>query len=124
MLNSFLFSVIIGTTLGFLAGLGVGGGSLLMLWLTVIIGIEYPQARIINLLFFIPCALISSLFRWKQGVFQFSTLLPAILAGSLFAIVAAYLSSQINLIILKKLFGGLLILTGIREMLYRPRKAR
>ena len=117
MLNSFLFSVIIGTTLGFLAGLGVGGGSLLMLWLTVIIGIEYPQARIINLLFFIPCALISSLFRWKQGVFQFSALLPAILAGSLFAIVAAYLSSQINLIILKKLFGGLLILTGIREML-------
>ena len=124
MLNSFLFSVIIGTTLGFLAGLGVGGGSLLMLWLTVIIGIEYPQARIINLLFFIPCALISSLFRWKQGVFQFCALLPAILAGSLFAIVAAYLSSQINLIILKKLFGGLLILTGIREMLYRQRKAR
>ena len=67
MLESFWFSVFVGTILGALAGLGVGGGSLLMLWLTVVIGMEHGQARGINLLFFLPAAGISTLLRWKQG---------------------------------------------------------
>ena len=124
MVNHFLFSTIIATVLGFLAGLGVGGGSLLMLWLTVVIGIEYPQARVINLLFFIPCALISTLFRWKQGALQLKPLLLAILSGTMCAILASTISKQIDLVLLKKLFGALLVITGTRELFYRPRKAR
>lgn len=92
-----------------------------MIWLTVVIGIEYPQARIINLLFFIPCALISTLFHWKQGFLQIRTVFPAVLTGIIFAILAAYLSRQIDLVLLKKLFGALLIITGLRELFYRPR---
>lgn len=124
MLDSFLCSMLIGTALGFLAGLGVGGGSLLMLWLTVVIGIEYPHARIINMLFFLPCALICTLFRWKQGALNIRTVLPAIVAGSISAILATTISNQIDLALLKKLFGALLVFTGIRELFYRPRKAR
>ena len=116
--------MLIGTALGFLAGLGVGGGSLLMLWLTAVIGIEYPHARIINMLFFLPCALICTLFRWKQGALNIRTVLPAIVAGSISAILATTISNQIDLALLKKLFGGLLVFTGIRELFYRPRKAR
>ena len=124
MVNSFLYSTIIGTVLGVLAGLGVGGGSLLMLWLTVVIGMEYPQARIINLLFFIPCALISTLFRWKQGTLQIKTIIPAILTGSVCAVLAVAISQYLDLVLLKKLFGALLVITGIREIFYRPRNAR
>ena len=71
--------------LGFLAGLGVGGGSLLMLWLTFIVGMEYEQARIVNLLFFLPSALIATLFHNKQGSVHIKKILPAILAGCAFA---------------------------------------
>ena len=124
MLNNFLFSSVIGTVLGFLAGLGVGGGSLLMLWLTAVLGMEHPQARTVNLLFFLPCALVSTLFRWKQGAIAFKTVFPAIMAGCLCAILGAWLSGQIHLELLKKLFGGLLIVTGVREVFYRPLKAR
>ena len=53
--------------LGFLAGLGVGGGSLLMLWLTAVANMDYAVARTVNLLFFLPTALIASLFHKKQG---------------------------------------------------------
>ena len=40
MLESFPFSVFLGSIFGFLAGIGVGGGSLLVLWLTVVLGME------------------------------------------------------------------------------------
>lgn len=110
--------------LGFLAGLGVGGGSLLMLWLTLVAGMEYPQARIINLLFFLPSAFISTLFRRKQGSVQFKKILPAILVGCAAAAIFSFVGKCVETELLKKCFGGLLLFTGIRELFYRPRKAK
>ena len=114
----------IGTLLGFLSGLGVGGGSLLMLWLTLVVGMEHPQARIINLLFFIPSAIVASLFRWKQGALEIKKVLPAVIAGCICAGLFAWLSKSLDITLLKKLFGILLLFTGLRELFYRPRKAR
>lgn len=110
--------------LGFLAGLGVGGGSLLMLWLTFIVGMEYGQARIINLLFFLPSALISTFFHRKQGSVNSKKILPAIVAGCAFAALFSYIGNKIDTTLLKKCFGGLLLVTGLRELFYRPRKAK
>lgn len=121
MLDSLPVILIVGTVLGFLAGLGVGGGSLLILWLTLVLGMEHPQARLINLLFFLPSAIIASFFRWKQGKLDFKKVLPAILTGCIAAGVCSFLSSSMDITLLKKLFGGLLLLTGIRELLYKPR---
>lgn len=116
--------IIIGSVLGFLSGLGVGGGSLLMLWLTLVLEIPHHVARSINLLFFIPSAIIASLFRWKQGTLDIKKILPAILCGCIAAAVFSIISKQIDITILKKLFGVLLLLTGIRELFYRPRNAK
>lgn len=106
---------------GFLAGLGVGGGSLLMLWLTIFTGTPYPQARIINLLFFLPSAAIASIFRWKQGTLKLRRILPAFIAGCIAAAICSVLSRFLELEILQKMFGYLLLITGIREILYRPK---
>lgn len=124
MLNSLPVTLLVSTVLGFLAGLGIGGGSLLMLWLTAILGMEHPAARGINLLFFLPCAVISCLFRWKQGKLKFRHVLPAIISGCISAAVFAWLSGTIRLDVLQKLFGILLLATGLRELFYRPRNAR
>ena len=107
--------------LGFLAGLGVGGGSLLMLWLTIIANVEYEQARIINLLFFLPSALIATLFHRKQGSVDIKKILPAIISGCISAAVFSVIGRNIDTAILKKLFGLLLLATGIKELLYRPK---
>lgn len=110
--------------LGFLAGLGVGGGSLLMLWLTVVVGMEYPQARVINLLFFLPGALIATLFHCKQGRLNIKKILPAIVLGSVTAALFSFIGNKIDTAFIQKCFGGLLLLTGLRELFYRPRKAK
>ena len=110
--------------LGFLAGLGVGGGSLLMLWLTFIVGMEYGQARIINLLFFLPSALIATLFHRKQGSVDIKKTPPAVVAGCALAALFSHVGNKIDTTLLKKCFGGLLLVTGLRELFYRPRKAK
>ena len=124
MLDSLPFVLLISIGFGFLAGIGVGGGSLLIMWLTLVIGMAHAQARIINLLFFLPSAIVASVFRWKQGKLEFQKVLPAIIAGCIAAAIFSYISLQIDVTMLKKLFGGLLLFTGIRELFYRPRKAR
>lgn len=123
MLASFPVSVLTGTLLGFLAGLGVGGGSLLILWLTLVLGMEQAAARIINLLFFLPAAGISCLFRWKQGGLKLRPSLPAILSGCAAALLFTWFSAGIDTAILKKLFGILLLFTGLREIRYKPKKS-
>lgn len=124
MLESLPVILIVGTVLGFLAGLGIGGGSLLILWLTMVLSVEQNIARGINLLFFIPAALIACFFRWKQGSIHWKKILPAMASGCLAAALFSWLGGFMELDLLKKLFGGLLILTGLRELFYRPRKFR
>ena len=121
MLESFPVMLLVGTVLGFLAGLGVGGGSLLILWLTLVIGMPAGEARLLNLLFFLPSAIISSLFRWRQGAVDFKKISPAIIFGCISAGFFAFWGSRLNSELLKKLFGILLLATGIRELLYKPK---
>lgn len=111
--------LLIGTVLGFLTGLGVGGGSLLILWLTIGLGMEQSLARGINLLFFLPSALIACCFRWKQGVLDLKKLLPAIVSGAAAAAVFSLIGLRLNADALKKGFGVLLLITGARELLWR-----
>lgn len=122
MLESLPVILFVSTVLGFLAGIGVGGGSLLILWLTLVLNMAQPQARMLNLLFFLPSAVVASLFRWKQGALQIKKIMPAIFAGCLAAGVFSWLSTQFDTSLLKKLFGALLLITGIRELLYKPKK--
>lgn len=114
----------IAIVLGFLAGLGVGGGSLLMLWLTLVVGIEYADARTINLLFFLPCAITATFFHRKQGRVKLRKILPAIVCGCIASALSAVIGTKVDTRIIKKFFGGLLLITGLRELLYRPRNAK
>lgn len=124
MLNTIPVAIIAGILLGYLAGLGIGGGSLLILYLTAVIGMDSDGARAINLMFFITAAGSVFLIRRKRGELNLRRILPAIAGGcvtsALFSILRYYLDEQV----LRKLFGILLLATGIRELFYRPRKAR
>lgn len=108
--------------LGFLSGLGTGGGSLLILWLTLAVSMQQAEARVINLMFFIPSALVACFFRWKQGKLDLKKVLPAIVTGSMTAALFTILGRELDTSLLKKLFGGLLIFTGIRELFYKPKQ--
>ncbi len=117
-----MVAVLVGTILGFLSGLGIGGGSLLILYLTLVLDLETAAARGINLMFFIPSALVAILFRWKQGHIDFRKIFPAILGGCLSALAFCILGSHMDTSLLRKLFGALLITTGLKELTWRSVK--
>lgn len=112
--------IAVGTVLGFLTGLGVGGGSLLILWLTIITGMEQELARGINLLFFLPSAAIACCYRRKQGTLNISKILPAVISGTAAAAIFSWIGLEADTEFLKKAFGILLISTGLRELMYKP----
>lgn len=124
MVSHPLISVLVGLALGILTGLGTGGGSLLILWLTMALHMPAAQARTINLLFFLPCALVATILRLKQKILSFRKLALPILAGCIAAAIFSVMGQKIDTAQLEKLFGVLLIYTGLRELFYRARKPR
>lgn len=122
MVNTFLVALIIGSALGFLSGLGTGGGSLLILWLTLVMGMDGYTSRLINLMFFIPSAVIVCLFRAKQHRFHVKKVLPAIIAGSISSGICAIIVRKMDIVLLQRCFGYLLLLIGTRQLLSKPKK--
>ncbi len=121
MVESFPVAIAAGAVLGFLSGLGIGGGSLLVLWLTWAVGLDAPSARLINLLFFIPAALCACFFRLRQGHLPLKKLWQPMLLGCLAAGAFAFLAGRIDTHLLQKLFGWFLVVTGLRELFYKPK---
>ena len=124
MLTSFPVCVIVGSALGFLTGMGVGGGSLLILWLTLVLGFDQTAARGVNLMFFLPASAICCVFRLRQGRLNLRTCLPAILSGCAAAVAGSLIAASVDTGLLRKPFGILLLATGLRELTYRPHRRR
>ena len=121
-MDSLLITLAIGTLLGFLTGLGVGGGSLLMVWLTAVLGVDALTARGINLLFYLPGAIIAICFRKKQGKIQWRNVLPPAIAGCTAAAVCSHFSTAVDNSIFRTIFGVILIAAGVRELFWRPKQ--
>ncbi len=100
---------------GIMASMGLGGGMILIIYLTVFTDIPQLQAQGINLVFFIPIAVISLIFHTKNRLVHWKTALLAIAAGSVCAAAAAWFASGFSQTFLRKLFAGFLVLMGIKE---------
>lgn len=117
-----VMDIFIGVAFGYLAGLGIGGGTLLILWITLVEKMTQADARAINLMFFIVSAGVVTISRLKKGSLDLPKLLPAIFAGCAAASGGSLLSSTIETDLLRPFFGVLLIACGIRELFYRPKE--
>ena len=122
MLSSFPAAILVGALLGFLSGLGVGGGSLLVVWLTAVLAMEPRMAQGVNLLFFLPAAACACVFHIRNKKLPWALVLPAAGAGCLTAALGSWLAGTMDTELLRKLFGGLLILTGLPELFRKGKK--
>lgn len=112
-----------GLVCGVLSGWGIGGGSLLMVWMTAVLSMEQKAAQGINLLYFLPTAAAALIFHTKNRLIEWKAVVPAAIAGSATAALAALLSANLEMSLLRKLFGGFLILVGLSEVFLKTRKA-
>ena len=66
-MTGWLFPALCGLLTGILSSWGVGGGTLLLLCMTLFFGVEQRTAQAINLLYFLPTAGISLFAHRKNG---------------------------------------------------------
>ena len=111
MLN-FLIAVLAGLVCGVLSGFGIGGGSLLMVWMTAVLAMEQKAAQGINLLYFLPTAVCALIFHAKHRQICWKAVVPAALAGCAAAVPGALLAASLEMELLRKLFGGFLCFYG------------
>ena len=120
-LNEWLLPLAVGAATGVLSGFGVGGGTLLLVYMTAVAGLDQHLAQGTNLLYFLPAGLLALPAHVKNGYIEKPLLLPAILAGLVCAALGAWAANAMDVELLRKCFGGFLILVGCRE-LFSPAK--
>lgn len=116
---SWILPCCIGIATGILSGFGVGGGSLLLIYLTTFATIGQHEAQAINLVYFLPAALAALPAHRKNGFLETRTAGYAILGGLVCTVIAALISNRLDVSLLRKLFGVFLLLIGLRELFYR-----
>lgn len=111
-----LFDALAGAITGVLSGFGIGGGTLLLIYLTTFAGMEQTLAQSINLLYFLPAAATSLPSHIKNGYVKKRAALPAILSGLVFTAIAAWVATALDVRLLRKCFGIFLLYIGITEL--------
>lgn len=111
-----LFSAAVGLITGVLSGFGIGGGSLLMLYLTILAGVEQRTAAAINLLYFLACAPAALISHIKNGLIEKKAVLWCAGFGVLCAAGASFLAAYTDISLLRRGFGLLLLYIGFREI--------
>ena len=118
-MTGWLLPLGVGAATGVLSGFGVGGGTLLLVYMTAFAGVEQHLAQGINLLYFLPAGLMALPAHVKNGYVERAALLPAIGAGLLCAALAAWVATGLEVGLLRKLFGGFLVAVGLMELFSR-----
>lgn len=117
-----LIPALAGAVTGVLSGFGVGGGSLLLIYMTSFAGVEQHLAQGINLLYFLPTAATALPTHLKNGYVDKPTLLPAIVAGLAGTALAAWVATALEVELLRKCFGVFLLYIGVTELFRKTPK--
>ena len=109
---------------GILTAMGMGGGGILILYLNLFTDFSQHEAQGINLLLFLPCALIAILYYRCKKVFRLKEAVPFMLWGLLGAGAGCALSALIDTEWLRKGFGVFLLVIGLRELIAALKKSK
>lgn len=118
-MSDWILPLIVGAATGVLSGFGVGGGTLLLVYMTAFAGVEQRLAQGINLLYFLPAGLLALPAHLKNGYIEKPALLPAVGAGLVCAALSAWAATTIEVGLLRKCFGAFLIAVGLMELFER-----
>lgn len=114
--------VLIGVVSGIVSGSGQGGGTILILCLTLFYGIDQHKAQATNLIFFVPTAISAIIVSIKEKNIKWKVVVPVIISGMISALIGAYFSTKTDVKSLKKYFGIFLAIIAIYEIYNYTRK--
>ena len=107
--------IIIGFFSGIISGMGIGGGTILIPSLVLFIGLNQLEAQGINLIVFIPIAIVALITHRKEGNLDFKYGKFLIVGGIFGAIIGSLIAIRLKPDILRKYFGIFLAVIGLYE---------
>lgn len=111
-----MLEVLIGMVSGVVSGTGMGGGTILILLLTLFMGINQHVAQATNLVFFIPTSISAIIMNIKEKNVNLRIGVQVSLCGIVGAIIGAIISSGLEVNMLRKYFGIFLAIIGIFQV--------
>ena len=111
----YVLIVIFGIISGILGGMGMGGGTLLIPALTLLLGVGQHQAQGVNMLAFLPAALLALHIHRKEGRVSLQHAWPILLSGLAGAALGTLAAAALEAAWLKKVFGAFLFFLGLMQ---------
>jgi uncharacterized protein len=118
-----IINMLIGFLAGFIGALGLGGGGVLVMFLTAFMGVGQLKAQGTNLLFFIPVGLFALLIHSRKKLVSWKIAVPAIICGLAGAGIGCLLANILGAFAMRKIFGAMLLILGAWE-LFAPHKEK
>lgn len=124
-----MIEILTGFISGIVSGTGMGGGTILILCLSIFLGIDQKIAQATNLVFFIPTSIAAIYINIKEKNINFKVAKVIIFFGVIGAVVGAIIAQNIDTKLLKKLFGIFLSFIAIHEIyvifkMYKKNKSK
>lgn len=123
-MSEYIFAFLAAAATGTLAGLGVGGGGLLVIYLVLIKGMGQIEAQGINLAFFVVCSLVSQSIHQKKRRILKKALLCIAPAAVLGALLGSFLCTLCPPAVVRRCFGVLLLFSGLWELFSQHREGK
>ena len=112
-----LYYIIAGTISGIIAGMGMGGGNFLIPVLTLIFEFTQKTAQGINLLAFLPMAIVCLIIHFKNKLVNLKIGIPIVITGAISSFFGAMLANTLTNSNLKLYFGIFLIIIGVYQVI-------
>ncbi len=105
--------ILFGFLSGILGGMGMGGGTLLIPFLTIFLKLPQIESQAINLISFIIMSVVALIIHIKNKLVVFKEGLIIILAGLGTSVLGSMLANSTNTLTLRTLFGVFLVGIGL-----------
>lgn len=110
-----MIEILTGIIAGIIGGLGMGGGTVLILFLSLFLGIEQHIAQATNVIFFVPTAIAAIVINLKNKNINLKLAIPICIWGIIGAFIGGTISTKMNVNMLRKAFAIFLILIAIGQ---------
>lgn len=111
-----MVNAIIGFLSGIISGMGIGGGAILIPALIIFENLSQQVAQGINLTYFIPTAIIALVVHLKNKSIKVKSAIFLGLFGLPGAALGSFFAASLKDSLLRRFFGGFLLLVGIYEI--------
>ena len=123
-MNEWLIAGIASLVAGFVSSMGLGGGGILVLYLTLFLNMPQTQAGGINLLFFLPVAAVSIFIHIRQKRIYVKLALKCVPLGMAGACLGVWITQLVEPVWVTRAFALLVFVLGAKELLFTPWKLR